>query len=80
MIRLQLEKFDRYGRSFYNALLVAVNTLGHEYVIRIGEFTSDEKIATLFDAAKNCRMVHTPQIAAHMALGFAQQNGGASDD
>lgn len=72
MIRVHLDAFTRYNVKFYLANLIAINEVGAEYVIRIGEFTSTSRVEELFEAASKCRTVHLPQINAHIAIGKAE--------
>lgn len=69
-LRIEIDKFHRYGADFYNALLVVANARGDEMVFRVGEYPEKTKISTVFHDASVMRVTHSPSIIAHLENGI----------
>jgi len=69
-VRVELEKFERYGCYFYNCLLITTNAAGAELAHRVGEYPHDVTIAKIFGDASIVRMKNVSQISAFIAEGM----------
>lgn len=72
-LRIELDKFTRFGNTFYTGLLVVVNSDGAEMVFPMGEYKATETIAAVFNDASRVRVVNEPFIAAHLAKGKSNE-------